>query len=163
MRPIGWAIRRRDPTVQTALLRYRLGGWNETAADPLADVEFALDRIRAARPAAPIILVGHSMGGRAAIRSAGADGVCGVVALAPWVPRGEPFDQLAGRDFVVLHGLRDRRTSPEASQRFAHEAEAVARSVRYVGIPGGDHAMLRSARTWHRLIADAVSTMSGQV
>lgn len=160
MRPIGRAIRRRDSGVLTAFLRFRVRGWNGTAADPLADVEFALARIRESCPGLPIILVGHSMGGRAAIRSAGADSVCGVVALAPWLPRGEPIDQLADRELVILHGLRDRRTAPEASRRFANEAEGVARSVQYIGVAGGDHAMLRSARTWHRLIADAVATMA---
>ena len=160
MRPIGRAIRRRDHAVQTALLRYRYRGWNGTVADPVADVKFALARIRDTSPGLPIILVGHSLGGRAAIRCAGADAVCGVVTLAPWLPRGEPVDQLVDRDLVILHGLRDRRTAPEASRRFANEAEGVARSVQYVGIPGGDHAMLRSARVWHRLVADAVATMA---
>lgn len=160
MRPIGRAIRRRDSGVLTAYLRFRVRGWNGVAADPLADVEFALGRIRETHPGMPIILVGHSLGGRAAIRSAGAESVCGVVVLAPWLPRGEPVDQLAGRDLVILHGLHDRRTAPEASRRFANEVEGIARSVEYVGIPGGDHAMLRSARTWHRLIADAVATMA---
>ncbi|WP_438949092.1 LLM class flavin-dependent oxidoreductase, partial [Streptomyces harbinensis] len=32
----------------------------------------------------PVVLVGHSMGGRAALRAAGHPAVTGVVALAPW-------------------------------------------------------------------------------
>lgn len=56
--------------------------------------------------ATPVVMLGHSLGGRAAVRSAGAAGVRGVVALAPWLPEDEPVDQLAGRALAILHGLR---------------------------------------------------------
>jgi dienelactone hydrolase len=161
MRPIGWAIHRRSPQVALASLRYRRRGWNGDAADPVVDVEDAIARLRGMHPDLPIILVGHSMGGRAAIRAAGDPQVCGVVALAPWLPRGEPVAQLAGVDLVVIHGTGDRRTSPDLSAQFASSAQGIARSVRYVGVPGGDHAMLRHALTWHRLTADAVATIAG--
>jgi alpha-beta hydrolase superfamily lysophospholipase len=141
-------------------MRYRRRGWNGLAADPVADVEYALARIATRRPGIPVVLVGHSMGGRAAIRAAGNPHVRGVVALAPWIPSDDPIDQLAGRDIVVIHGTDDRRTSPAGSARFAGAATPVARSVRYEEIPGGDHAMLRHARTWHRLTADAVVAMA---
>lgn len=161
MRPIGWAIHRRSPRIAIASLRYRRRGWNGAAADPVVDVEDAITRLRLRNPDLPIILVGHSMGGRAAIRAAGDPQVCGVVALAPWLPRGEPVAQLAGVDLVVIHGTNDRRTSPELSAQLATSAQGIARSVRYVGVPGGDHAMLRHALTWHRLTADAVATIAG--
>ncbi len=162
MVPFGWAIRRRNRRVAVARLRYRRRGWNGAAADPLADVRDALARLDARRPGLPVVLVGHSMGGRAALRAAGDPHVLGVVALAPWIPPEDPVDQLAGRDVVVLHGTDDDRTSPGNSARFAERIAGVARSVHSETIPGGDHAMLRHARRWHRLTADAVATMLPQ-
>ncbi len=161
MRPFGRAIRRRDPAIDVAFLRFRVRGWNGAAADPVADVAFAIDRIAERHPNLPIVLVGHSMGGRAAIRSAGDPRVCGVVALAPWLPSGEPTAQLAGRDLVIIHGTDDHRTSPRGSAQFADAARHVARSVHSLSVPGGDHPMLRHASTWHRWTADAVATIVG--
>jgi dienelactone hydrolase len=161
MRPIGWAIRRHAPEVALAYLRYRRRGWNGDAADPVHDVAAAIGDLRSRHRDLPIILVGHSMGGRAAIRAAVDPQVTGVVALAPWLPRGEPTQQLAGVDLVVIHGTNDHRTSPELSADYSRAAEGVARSSRYVAIPGGDHAMLRHAPTWHRSTADAVATIAG--
>jgi len=160
MLPFGWAIHRRDPAIAVARLRYRHRGWNGAAADPVADVRHALARIDARRPDLPVVLVGHSMGGRAAIRAAGDPNVVGVLALAPWIPRDDPVAQLAGKDVVVIHGTDDHRTSPESSARFAAGIEGIARSVEYLPVPGGDHAMLRHATTWHRLTADAVSRIA---
>jgi dienelactone hydrolase len=162
MRPFARAIRRRDSDIAVALLRFRVRGWNGASADPVADVAFAIDRIAERHANLPIVLVGHSMGGRAAIRSAGDPRVRGVVALAPWLPTGEPQAQLAGRDLVIIHGTEDHRTSPRSSAQFADTARDVARSVRYLAVPGGDHPMLRHASTWHRWTADAVATIVGE-
>jgi len=159
MLPVGWAIRRRDRRIAIARLRYRRRGWNGDAADPVADVRWALAELARRRPGLPVVLVGHSMGGRAAIAAAGDPQVVGLVALAPWIPRDDPVAQLAGRTVVVVHGTDDHRTSPENSARFVAGIAGVAREARWVPIPGGDHAMLRSARRWHRTTADAVAAM----
>jgi dienelactone hydrolase len=156
MLPFGWAIRRRDRRVAIARMRFRRRGWNGDAADPLADVAAALARLGDLRPGAPIVLVGHSMGGRAAIGSAGDPRVVGVVALAPWIPAGDPVEQLAGKAVVVVHGTEDHRTSPDSSARFARRVAGITRCVRWVPVTGGDHAMLRHAARWHRLTARAV-------
>ena len=94
------------------------------------------------------------MGGRAALRAAGHPRVTGVVALAPWVPEGEPVSQLCGRSVLVAHGSADRVTSPELSRSFAQRAQEDGIDLEYRVIPRGDHAMLRSARVWHALAAD---------
>jgi predicted alpha/beta-hydrolase family hydrolase len=78
-------------------LRFRYRGWNEEAADPVTDVRWALQQLRAQHGDVPIVLVGHSMGGRAALRAAAEPGVVAVLGLAPWVPPGEPLEQLRGR------------------------------------------------------------------
>jgi alpha-beta hydrolase superfamily lysophospholipase len=156
MMPFGWAVRRRSRSIAVARLRFRRRGWNGAVADPVLDVVDALDRLAARRPDVPVILVGHSMGGRAAIAVAGDPRVRGVVALAPWIPSDDPIDQLAGRDLCVVHGTRDRRTSPEGSARFVRRVDGVARSACFIPVPGGDHAMLRHFRRWHRITAEAV-------
>jgi pimeloyl-ACP methyl ester carboxylesterase len=160
MLPFGWAIRRRDRSVAVARLRYRRRGWN-AGADPIADVDGALARIDARHPGIPVVLVGHSMGGRAALRCAGWPTVVGVVALAPWTPPDDPVDQLAGRALVVIHGAADHRTSPAASALLTERVAGLARSVRYVVVPAGDHAMLRHWARWQRLTVDAVLEIVG--
>jgi pimeloyl-ACP methyl ester carboxylesterase len=142
-----------------AQLRYRIRGWNTTGDDALADVSFALESIRARYGPVPTVLVGHSMGGRAALRSAGHRSVLGVVALAPWLPGAEPVQQLAGRDVVVLHGTRDLTTSPRASARYAARAAPIARRTACLHVPWSGHGMVLRASTWHRLTAGFVAAI----
>jgi dienelactone hydrolase len=104
----------------------------------------------------PVVMVGHSMGGRAALRAAAHPDVRGVVGLAPWLPVGEPAGQLAGRSLTVLHGTADRITDPAASARYVELASAHALRARFRPIPGDGHAMLRRAPVWNRLSAEAV-------
>jgi dienelactone hydrolase len=153
MRPIARALHRagRSRGLAVALLRYRYRGWNGSEMSPVADALWALHDVRDRYGTVPVVLVGHSMGGRTAMRVAGDDSVRGVVALAPWLPDGEPVDQLAGREVLIAHGNLDRVTSPAASRRFAERAESVARRVDYVTVRGDAHAMLLRPGTWHRL------------
>ena len=102
MQPFARDLAALGDDLAVAQLRYRVRGWNTTGADALNDVEFALGVLDARFRGVPIVLVGHSMGGRAALRSAGHPAVRGVVALAPWLPGAEPIEQLADRDLVVL-------------------------------------------------------------
>jgi pimeloyl-ACP methyl ester carboxylesterase len=141
-------------------LRYRIRGWNDTGDDALADVAFALAAVDARYGGVPIVLVGHSMGGRAALRAAGHPTVRGLVALAPWLPGTEPVDQLAGRDLVVLHGTRDLTTSPRASARFVARAAPLARRAVCLHVPWSGHGMLLRASTWHRLTAAFVAAVA---
>jgi len=99
MVPFGWALRRatRGADVAVWQLRYRYGGWNEPYRDPLRDVSWALDEVRRRHPDAVVVLIGHSMGGRAALWAAGEPTVVAVCALAPWIEPGDPAGQVAGR------------------------------------------------------------------
>ena len=72
-----------------ARLRYRVRGWNGADAAPVADAHWALDQLTARFPGVPIALVGHSMGGRAALYAAGHPAVRAVVGLAPWIEPGD--------------------------------------------------------------------------
>jgi predicted esterase len=79
--------------------------------------------------------------------------VVAVAGLAPWLPPGEPVAQLAGRAVLLAHGDRDRVTDPAQTWAFADLARGVT-EVTTVSVAGGDHAMLRHPRGWHRLAAD---------
>ena len=144
--------------VLVAQVRYRLRGWNGDRADPARDTFRALDALAELTGPVPTVLLGHSMGGRAALRAAGHPKVHGVVALAPWWPPGEPVEQTAGRHIVALHGERDHVTSPTETAdcvRRARDAGA-ARSGMAV-IAGGDHGMLRRHGLWHHTAAALVA------
>jgi pimeloyl-ACP methyl ester carboxylesterase len=153
MWPIARALHRggRDDGLAVWLLRYRYRGWNGEEMSPVADTRWALDEVRRQHGHLPVVLAGHSMGGRTALRVADDELVRGVVALAPWLLDGEPVDQLAGRRILIVHGTRDRVTSPRASRRYADLARAVTDDINYVAIRGESHAMLLRPRTWNRL------------
>ncbi|MDT4923607.1 MAG: hypothetical protein QOG01_1320 [Pseudonocardiales bacterium] len=134
-----------------ARLRYTVRGWNRAEQSPVPDVRWALDQLAARFPGVRVALVGHSMGGRAALYAADHDSVEAVVGLAPWIEAGDPYEQLAGRRILIAHGERDRMTSARQSAAYAAHARTVAASVTYVAIHGERHAMLRRAKLWHAL------------
>ncbi len=136
--------------ITVATLRYRYQGWNGAEASPLPDARWALDEVRRRFGDVPVVLVGHSMGGRAALRVANDPSVAAVVALAPWLPPHEPVADLTGRSLLILHGSRDRTTDPAASLAYAEQAQSVT-AVRRVLIRGSGHGMLRRAALWHGL------------
>lgn len=143
------------------LLRNRLRGWNEPRLDAVADARWALRRVRSEHPAARIVLVGHSMGARAALRVADTEGVTSVCALAPWIEPGEPVRQLAGRSVLLAHGDRDRWTIPRASFDYAVRARQVAREVGRFEVRGTGHAMLRRAPDWNGVVLSFVAGAAG--
>jgi dienelactone hydrolase len=90
----------------------------------------------------PLCLVGHSLGGRAAILAAGADRVLGAAALAPWVYPGDVPGGIEGKRFLIVHGDRDRIASPQRAAALADRLRAYA-DVEFVLAEGARHAMLR--------------------
>ncbi|MET7378465.1 alpha/beta fold hydrolase [Streptomyces sp. NPDC005526] len=142
--------------VLLAQVRYRHRGWNGAQADPLRDTERALDELEDLTGGLPVVLVGHSMGGRAALRAAAHPRVRAVLALAPWCPPGEPVGHLAGKHVVVLHGNRDRITSPADSAAYVRRARGAGARAAMVLLDNGDHAMLRRLGDWHRTASSVV-------
>ncbi|WP_329049192.1 lysophospholipase [Amycolatopsis sp. NBC_01488] len=166
MVPIARALHRagRADGVEVRLVRNRRYGWNAPALDPVDDARWALDRVHADHPGLPVVLVGHSMGGRVALRVADDPAVRGVCALAPWTPGGEPVAAVAGRSVLIVHGTRDRMTSPAESHAFAGRAEGVAARVARFEIANEGHAMLRRSSVWTRLtIAFTLEVLAGEV
>ena len=141
-----------DAGVAVWLLRNRFRGWNEPDLDPVRDAEWALERIREAHGDVPVVLVGHSMGGRVALRVGGDRSVVAVAGLAPWCKPGEPVEQLVGRSVLIAHGVLDRMTDPRESYDFARRARAVTDRVARFDVLGERHAMLRKADKWTRLV-----------
>jgi dienelactone hydrolase len=133
--------------------RFRVRGWNGALASPVADLNEALEGVVAEFGSVPVVLVGHSMGARAAVRAAGHSAVTAVAGLAPWLPPGELVGQLAGRRVLLAHGSADSITSPAETWAFLERAREVT-EVSAVEVRDGDHAMLRRARLWHAIAAE---------
>jgi dienelactone hydrolase len=152
MVPMATAIRRAFPSgsVVVSRPRFRVQGWNGAQASPVGDLSEHLDDLRGEFGPVPVVLVGHSMGGRAALRAAGHPSVVAAAGLAPWLPRGEPVEQLAGRSILLAHGTADVVASAAETWAYADRARARAR-VTEVEIRGGDHPMIRRAALWHAL------------
>ncbi|MCW2522785.1 MAG: alpha/beta hydrolase, partial [Frankiales bacterium] len=162
MIPIAARIARRG---QGRLAVFRLlnsvRGWDNEHT-PVDDARWALGQIRQRLGAgAPICLVGHSLGGRAALLACAEPGVRSAVALAPWVYPTDVAEGRPGRQILIVHGTADRIARPANS---AAVAEALARRgpVGYVRIAGGKHAMLKHHGEFDGLAADfAVATLLG--
>jgi pimeloyl-ACP methyl ester carboxylesterase len=152
MIPLALAIRHglRGSGIAVSRPRYRVRGWNGELASPVQDLGDALDEIGARFGPIPIVLIGHSMGARAAFRVAGHPAVSGVAGLAPWLPPTEPVAQLVGRRVLLAHGSADHITSPAETWAYAERARAVTQTAT-IEVLGGEHTMLRRAPLWHRL------------
>lgn len=120
--------------------------------DAYRDAEWAVHELARRYPGRPIVLVRHSMGGRAVLRAAGAPGVVAVCGLAPWLEGSDPVEQLAGRAVLIAHGDRDRMTEPAASYAYALHARSVTDRVARFDVLGDGHPMLRRAGDWTSLV-----------
>lgn len=141
-------------------IRYAVRGWNDDVASPLRDTEKALDTIAARYPEAPIVLVGHSMGGRVALALMDDERVAAVVGLAPWIERTDAHRPHPGLTLFVIHGLKDRITSPKASRALVDRLQQQGLRASFVGLTGEKHAMLHRRRTWDRLSAGFVDAIA---
>jgi predicted esterase len=133
-------------------------GW-EADHTPVDDVEWALGEIaRRFSYGLPVCLVGHSLGGRAALLSAAQPQVRGVVALAPWLAPTEQVEHAQGTPVVIIHGEADRIASPERSRRLARILSRQTQ-VSYVSVSRGTHSMLRRVDAFDGLAARCVMWM----
>ncbi|MEP7192038.1 MAG: acyl-CoA thioester hydrolase/BAAT C-terminal domain-containing protein [Actinomycetota bacterium] len=167
MVPFGRSVvRAGGGSIVLAKLRYAVRGWNGDRESPLSDARWALDRIAERFGHLPVGLVGHSMGGRVALRVAEHGGVSGgihggnhsrgvhsVAALAPWLPDGEPIPLLGRRALLLAHGTADRITDPARTAEVAEKLLADGGNVELVKYPGAGHSMMFPARPWHDLAA----------
>jgi len=152
----------RKHSLALIVVQYRKRGWNDNVdPDPVKDARWALAEITTHYGSVPVALVGHSMGGRTACRAADGDNIAGVVALAPWLPKGEPVAALAGKHLRVIHGSRDKWTSSRSSRDFVERCRGHAASATWTAMPGVGHFMLRRVGKWNRFVEDSVSDILG--
>ena len=142
--------------VGIALLRYRVKGWNAGPGvpSPVVDARWALDELQE-RHGLPVVIVGHSMGGRTAAAVADHPAVRGVVALAPWLPPGEPVAPLTGKVLRAAHGRMDRITSASATRAYVDRATRVC-DAEFTDMGDVGHYLLRRMRAWNRFAVDGV-------
>lgn len=150
-RAVAPLLARRGVAVHTLCFRYQ--GWNGDERAPVPDVHWAVGRLAEQYgDQVPLVIGGHSLGGRAVVNAADAPGVVGVLGLAPWLPAAEPTGQLAGRRLLLAHGTRDKITSPRSSFEYAVRARAEGHDVARIVLPGSGHTLLTRARDWNRLV-----------
>ncbi|GHG23965.1 alpha/beta fold hydrolase [Streptomyces filamentosus] len=152
----------RHADVLIGYVRYRMRGWNGERADPVHDTRRALAELADLAGPLPVVLLGHSMGARAALRAADDPHVRGVVALAPWCPPGEPVTHLANRSVIALHDPADPVTSATDTWTYLRRAEAAGARVRGIRMPGGRHTMIGRSRLWHSLAARSTVEVLGR-
>ncbi len=117
MLPVAHAIRR-AARGQLAIFRVLNArrGW-EPANSRVEDALWALEQARhRVGSELPVCLVGHSLGGRAALMAAGHPAVRSAVALAPWVQETDVVAGIEGRQLLFIHGTADRVASIERSR-----------------------------------------------
>jgi predicted esterase len=136
-------------------------GWDSTHT-PVHDVEWALHHLEDRYGArVPACLVGHSLGGRAALLAGAAPAVRSVVALNPWVYPTDHAD-LTGRRVLVVHGTDDRVASLSRAATVARRLAETGAEVSFETVEGGRHAMLRHRSAFERpAAAFAVETLLG--
>ena len=157
MAPFASTITRRSGDDLVVLrLKNRVRGWNGTRQDPVQDARWALDRIRRALPEVPVVVVGHSMGGRVALHLSTEPVVVGVAALAPWV-ESDVRQPRPGVAVLLMHGSSDHVTDPRRTDVLARRYADSGVDLRYVQVDGGTHTMLRDASLWHDTVADFVT------
>jgi predicted esterase len=129
-------------------------GW-DTHHTPVSDADWALEQIadRYGRRV-PTCVIGHSLGGRAALLTAGRPEVTSAVALAPWVYPNDIPDGLTGQRILIVHGTTDRIASPERSATLARTLGQQRARVAYIAVEGGNHAMLKRHDIFDGLAAD---------
>ncbi|NYJ02243.1 pimeloyl-ACP methyl ester carboxylesterase [Nocardioides thalensis] len=143
---------RGELAVYRLLNTYR--GW-DTAHTPVDDALWALGQLEGELGPLPVCLVGHSLGGRAAVLAGTHPQVSGVVALNAWT-YGNEHVRLPGRRVLFAHGDEDRIAPLERALKVASSLGRSAR-VTFTVVNGGKHAMIRSSRSFERLTIDFVT------
>jgi pimeloyl-ACP methyl ester carboxylesterase len=154
--PFAWSLAWQVPgPLAVARLRFGVRGWNGDERSPVPDACWALGQIRERYPDRPIAVVGHSMGGRAALHIADEQDVDLLVGLAAWVDPGDPLPANGVRS-VFIHSDRDHVTSIAGPRRAVEALRREGKAASLIRIAESDHAMLRRAGTWTALVSETV-------
>jgi pimeloyl-ACP methyl ester carboxylesterase len=150
-----WLVRRiapEFPRLTFGEVKYRVKSWRrlDLCVD---DARAAVEMLDAPRT----LLLGFSMGGAVAIRTAAEPSVETVLGLAPWIPDRLELDALRGRRFRVLHGTLDQSlpgipgVSAAGSRRGFERARALGVDGEYTLVRGGLHGVALRAH-WGRAV-----------
>jgi pimeloyl-ACP methyl ester carboxylesterase len=144
-------------------VRNRYAGWNDDdRPSPVDDARAALALVRRASDKVPVILVGHSMGGRTAVRVADDKNVVGVMGLAPWLPPSEPSTTLAGRCVHLAYARWEQHPGCREADLRTFQARARQTAV-YVDVQdmGNDiHSMVFMHR-WAKYVLESADAILG--
>lgn len=158
MLPVAHAVRRAAHG-QLAIFRVLNArrGWepaNSRVEDAIWGLEQALDRVGHELPAC---LVGHSLGGRAALMAAAHPAVRSTVALAPWVQETDLITGVDGKRLLFIHGTNDRVARLDRARGLAATLGRQGAEVTFIEVNGGTHAMLAHRRSFDGLAAQFVA------
>lgn len=159
MRPIARTLARALPTVAVYRLQLAVRGWNGTGVAAVRDARWAVQTLQELHPGVPIVLVGHSMGARTALRIADEPAVTGVLGLAPWLPADEPLRHLLDVPVRLVHGDRDRIVPEPSTRAFVGRLRSAGVDVRPTVLPDSGHGMLRHWRRWNFETVAAVTEL----
>lgn len=154
MVPFARALAHHLPDIAVMRLRHRVAGWNGSGTAVLDEARWALQSMEAVL-GVPVVLVGHSLGGRVAARLAPV--AAGAVLLNPWLPADDPVGW-GRRDngLRVVQTPRDRTCPPADSMTWLRRVAEAGSDVRIRMIAGSDHGMVRRFPTWHTVAAAGV-------
>lgn len=143
-------------------VRFRYLNWQTDPDSPgrtqVDDLRHALDLANEVHNGLPVVLVGHSMGARVALRSSDRESVAGVIGLAPWWPDDESAELVRGKRLAAAFNPKDLDVQRPEIERFADRARAVGAHVELQSVggsgPGGvlAHAMVWNPGTLHGFI-----------
>lgn len=151
--------RRLGAEVDVQRVQYRVRGWNPGRLDPVMDAKAALAEMVARVGAGPVVVVGHSMGGRVAAHLAAAGRIAGVAALAPWWPAHDGDLIPVGCRLLTMHGTADSWTDARESRAQTLHAQARGVTAEWVEFPGAGHFLLQDYARWQRLTAEFATTV----
>lgn len=148
--------------VRVRQAKYRVYGWNGGQASPMPFARAALDRLAADYPGIPIVVIGHSMGGRIAAHLGDDPRVTDILALAPWWQFADWRQIRDGVRVRAVHGEADTVTRAPRTRKGIDELAARGVDAEYVSVPGGGHPMLDHIGLWHSQALDFVATALGE-
>lgn len=151
--PTVWRVSRGQ--VAPVLVHNRHGGWIASSGSGLVQTRELVHRL-AHEHGLPVVLLGHSSGGWAALRCGGEQEVAGTVALAPWIDLDDPVEHLRDKVVRIIHGEADTVCSPQRSRDLVGRLHAAGGDASYHGVADGGHALLDRPWRWHGLAARAV-------
>lgn len=170
-----WCVKNRlaDQGIALWLTRFRFDNWAYNGAAPgstqVDDSEAAIEQASIDYPGVPVVLIGHSMGARVAVRVAAQAHVAGVIGLAPWFPAEEAVDTLTDRHLAVAVNPGDPHATAAEATAYCARAAARAISVEYQEIGSESlgrrargyvgHGMVTNPSQWHRFITSQAGRM----